>query len=348
MIAGFIDSHDTRWTTFLRGTRHDCYHLPEYVELAAEEEGARPAAFYAEQGSAGCLIPLLIRPMPGTLHAPAEWLDCVSPYGYAGILLSSPEEKLDSFLEAFCSAARTRGIVSAFLRLHPLFPLDYGALGKFGRLIWHGQTVYINVAESMPHLWRQMSTNHKRNIEKLRRSGFQCTLDRWERFPDFIALYHATMRRVNAPRAYFFSPRYFEALREKLGSRLHLVCVLSHAEEVAAAGLFLETDGIVQYHLGGTAEKYLALAPSKLMMDCVRCWAHDMSYGVLHLGGGVGGAEDSLFRFKAGFSAARAEFYTYRMVIDESKYEALSRAAQRARGPGPPGSGGFFPPYRDL
>lgn len=348
MFADFIDSYDARWTKLLKETRHDCYHLPEYVELVAGEVGASPMAFYAEQGDAACLIPLLVRPIPPRLNAPTNWLDCMSPYGYSGILLSRSQERVHSFLDAFCYAARARGFVTAFIRLHPLFPLDHGELGKFGRLIRHGRTVYMNLSESTQHIWQRMSSNHKRNITGLLRAGFHCSLDDWGRFQDFVALYHATMRRVGAPDAYFFSVRYFDGLREKLGKRIHLACVLNDQNDLAAAGLFIATERIVQYHLGGTVPRHLPAAPSKLMMDFVWRWAQQEAHEVLHLGGGVGGAEDSLFRFKAGFSPACAEFYTYRIVVDESKYEMLCQAAQLRSGTKSPGHVEFFPQYRDL
>lgn len=348
MIAEFIDPQDARWRKLLSGIRHDCYHLPEYVEVAAGEDGVTPMAFYAEDGSAACLIPLLLRPISGMLNAPSDWFDCVSPYGYSGMLLSSSRDKVHSFLDAFCCSARARGIVSAFIRLHPLFPLDHGALEKFGKLVRHGQTVYINLSETKDRVWQHVSSNHRRNITRLLRSGFHCSLDDWSRYRDYIAIYHATMERVGAAKAYFFSMEYFEALRDRLGNRIHLVCVLSDADELAAAGLFIATQGIVQYHLGGTAENYLAVAPSKLMLDFVWRWAQEGSQDVFHLGGGVGGAEDSLFHFKAGFSPLRGEFYTYRVVVDEPKYAMLTQAAQSVRGADVAAPGDFFPVYRGL
>jgi hypothetical protein len=350
MIAEFIGIEDPRWRACLAMSRHDCYHLPEYVRVAASEEGATPMAFYAEDGAARCLIPLLLRSIPDMLHAPAEWCDGLSPYGYAGILLSCKPDQLQEFLEAFRSAARARCMVSAFIRLHPLFPLDAGALGKFGRLVRHGPTVYANLSDSPERSWERVSTNHRRNITRLLRSGFRSTLDDWAQYRDFIAIYHATMHRVGAAGGYFFSSRYFDDLRALLGSQMHLACVMSAQGDVAAAGLFFATGGIVQYHLGGTAEPYLALAPSKLMLESVRRWAQGNGYELYHLGGGVGGAEDSLFHFKAGFSPLRADFYTYRMVIDEQKKAVLDRAARVLQGPTAEAEtpNGFFPPYRRL
>jgi lipid II:glycine glycyltransferase (peptidoglycan interpeptide bridge formation enzyme) len=124
--------------------------------------------------------------------------------------------------------------------------------------------------------------------------------------------------------------------------------VISDSNELAAAGLFIATDGIVQYHLGGTDERYLALAPSKLMLDFVWRWALEESQNVFHLGGGVGGAEDSLFLFKAGFSPERGVFHTYRIVVDELKHEVLNQAARSARGTTVALAREFFPEYRSL
>jgi hypothetical protein len=88
MNVDFLNPNDARWRQFLKDTPHDCYHLPEYAEIAAVDENAFPAAFYAEDGSAACLMPLLIRPIPSALKTPADWFDCASPYGYSGVVVS--------------------------------------------------------------------------------------------------------------------------------------------------------------------------------------------------------------------------------------------------------------------
>jgi len=345
MITDFIEPRDVRWQKLLDHTRHDCYHLPQYAELSGPHEGGTPLAFYAEDGEAACIIPLLVRPVPSVLHAPASWVDCMSPYGYSGILIPSSQDRLHAFLDAFRCAARELGIVSAFLRLHPLFPLDPVVLEKFGALIHHGHTVYFDLSETIEQIWRRVSSNHRRNLTRLQRVGFHGTLDDWNQYSNFIAIYYSTMHRVGATDTYFFSRRYFEALREQLGNRLRLVCVMSDGNELAAAGLFIVTEGIVQYHLGATDERYLHMAPAKLMIDFVWRWAKEQTHAVFHLGGGVGGAEDSLFQFKAGFSPHRGEFSTYRIVVDETKYATLNEAAKVVGGT-EIASSDFFPVYR--
>jgi hypothetical protein len=85
----------------------------------------------------------------------------------------------------------------------------------------------------------------------------------WE---GFIGVYLETMRRVGATRRYFFSRDYFADLKQALGSRLHLWSVHSPQGALAAASIFIETDGIVQFHLGGTAAEFSSFAPAKLLM----------------------------------------------------------------------------------
>jgi hypothetical protein len=114
--------------------------------------------------------------------------------------------------------------------------------------------------------------------------------------------------------------------------------------------VFTAVDGLVEYHLGGTVDDHLPLAPSKLMFDVVRDWAKDRGHAVLNLGGGIGASPGPLLHFKAGFSNARAEFHTCRVLVDLERYATLGRArlhadaAQDAASQAAPTS--FFPAYR--
>jgi hypothetical protein len=348
MIAEFITPRDPRWTRCLRTAPHDFYHLPEYVEMCAKNEEGVAAAFYAEDGGAMFLAPVLIRGIPRTLGAPAGWYDCVSPYGYSTPVITPCQEALERFLDAFCHAARERSIVTAFFRLHPLLPLNLQVLGKFGQLTKHGQTVYVDLSKSADDIWRQTRGNHRRDIRKLDRLGFRVLLDDWSLFEDFLRLYDMTMLRVGARPDYLFSREYFQELRATLGNHLHLCAVLSKEDEVASAGTYVDWDGIVQFHLAGSETKYQSLAPSKLMQHFMRTWAKETSNSVLHLGGGVGGVEDSLFEFKAGFSKQRAEFFTYRIVLDEEKNALLIWAAGAQMKGASDVSPDFFPAYRKV
>jgi hypothetical protein len=346
MISRFIAPEDNKWGEYLSRNPHDFYHLPKYVEICGKYEGGKPTAFYVESTKPSFLAPLLIREIPYGLGAPKGWYDCVSSYGYSTPLTSASGHLLENFFESFSHAARELGIVTALFRLHPFLSLDHSALGKFGLVMDHGETVYVDLSKREEEIWTETSTNHKRNIRRLINSGFSVSLDDWSRLKDFTAIYQLTMRRVGAGTAYMFSQEYFQDLKTALGDQLHLCCVVSPANKVASAGLFVETQGIVQYHLGGTAKEYLPLAPSKLLLYFVGDWARNRSNKVFHLGGGVGGAHDSLHQFKSGFSKNRGRFCTFRMILDEKKYRILNQLAQ-IRYPGQNDRRAqFFPQYR--
>jgi lipid II:glycine glycyltransferase (peptidoglycan interpeptide bridge formation enzyme) len=154
------------------------------------------------------------------------------------------------------------------------------------------------------------------------------------------------MSRVGATSYYFLEREYVVALREALGPRLKLA-VVEIGDVVAAAGLFVETCGIIEYHLSGSDPAFARERPTKLMLHHVRGWAKARGNTAMHLGGGLGGAEDSLFEFKAGFSKLRAPFHTLRIVINDAAYRALSHSPTTDSVPFDTGDlTGFFPAYR--
>ena len=345
--AEFIGPDNERWASILEKTKHDFYHLPGYVTLQGEHESARPVAFYAECGDSAMLVPLLIRSLPPRLHAPAHWCDVASPYGFPSPLFYSPSGACSpgKWLKALNEASLAIDAVCGFLRLHPLLPAPKEGLVQQGELISHGQTVVIDLQKSEEQVWRGTRKNHRDDILRLKREGFSAVMDDWSRWYDFINAYHATMSRLQANSHYCFSTDYFEKFRAVLGSHLHLCSILSPDGEVAASGLIIVIDGLVQFHLAATASPYLCKAPSKLMFDAVRQWAQKQGGDFLHLGGGVGGRNDSLFRFKAGFSDGRADFYTFRMIFDRDRYDQLVRQ-WRESGATAEEEDDFFPLYR--
>jgi hypothetical protein len=80
------------------------------------------------------------------------------------------------------------------------------------------------------------------------------------------------------------------------------------------------------------------------LLQFVRGWAKERKNLWMHLGGGVGGKQDSLFRFKAGFSHSRHPFRTLRVVLDKAAYAELVRAHDPTVDPTQ--LDGFFPLYR--
>ena len=344
-----LRSWDQEWLGVLdRVERHDFYHLPQYQRVEEFRLGATAHLFTYSEGDYLIALPLLLRPIEEVL---GRWNDATSAYGYCGPIASHqemPEPVVSNFQMALRGALLDRRVIAVFSTLHPLLRQDH-LLAGLGELHQTGQTISIDLTISREKQVQQYRQNFRRRIKKQRHDGdVVCMLDEEKHYlGEFIGLYNETMQRVHAAPVYFFGKDYFHQLPDLLGSALHLFVALIEGE-VAAAGLYTLCDGIVQYHLGGTRNEFLKASPMGLVMDTVRLWANEVGAHVLHLGGGVGAQEDSLFQFKAGFSDRRDSFSTWRWVVDAEKYqEACKRRAQNIALQGlEPTSTDYFPAYR--
>lgn len=347
LTAEFIAPDDPRWRQMLEHVRHDFYHLPEYAALCSEQEGGDAVAFYAETGRNTFLVPLLAKRVALPPARDGEWRDLAAPYGYPSPLLLDPCDRtgLREMMGAFRWVAREQGFVSAFVRLHPLLPLPNDVLQEYGEVVMHGETVSIDLTLSEELLWKQIRRDRRSGIRKLVRQGFHVVMDAWGGLDEFIRIYRETMQRVKASEYYYFPRSYFSGLRAALGERLHLCQVLSPGGRVAAAGLFVLTDGVVELHLSGTATEYCRMGPSKLMLYEIGRAGKRAGASVMHLGGGVGGRRDTLFEFKAAFSPLRNPFGTYRMVLHRERYQELCRWWQQ-QSRNIPLNSDYFPLYR--
>lgn len=344
MKTAWLSPEDSRWSIALQHLAHDVYHLPGYVEVAAGHEGGRPVAFLAEEGESRFLVPLLVRDVPVGLADGSHCEDATGPYGYATPLLT-PGVETGPFVEAFVESASGLGLVTAFWRLHPLLPLELSHPRL--ELVEHGETVYVDLSLSPQDQWAEVRPRLRSQIRKLGREGFSVTWDDWSRYGEFIELYDTTMKHVGASSGYFFGLEYFRGLQSALGPHLHLGLVETADGQLACGALLTEIGGLVEYHLGGTAMAWRQAGPSRLLFDAARHHFAARGNHKLHLGGGLGGQRDSLFRFKAGFSKHRARFSTARLVLDidtTARLDATWQEAHTMAAVDPK----YFPGYRQI
>lgn len=330
MNVQVIELSNPLWLQTLNQIRHDIYHLPEYVCLEARRTKTIPEAILIVDGEQVFFVPYLLRRCNDLFKQELiseDIFDIVSPYGYPGILLSeaaaSNAEFLELAMKQLISVLSKKKVCSAFFRLHPILNQSLGRQAFFSNISnVNGETVSVNLTLSQAEIWQQTRSEHRTVINRCKRAGFKARIVPYEEYIDeFIILYKQTMERVQAKSMYYFDHKYFAELA-KLNKKIHL-CVLDLDDKVSCGGLFTECCGIVQYHLGGTKSEFLKSSPSKLMFDYMRFWAKERGNQYFHLGGGVGGAKDSLYNFKAGFSKQTHTFKTLRLIADEKIYRYL-------------------------
>lgn len=349
MNAELLTPDAGRWREVLGRVRHDFYHLPEYVAFASRRQDVGEAcAFVAEDADGVFFLPLIVRPVPGADDGGPRLFDATGPRGYPGPLVEPTGDGeraagfLDRAVEALRSALRDRGIVAAFVRLHPLLTPPLASTA--GEVRDHGTSVSIDLQAPEQEQWRLVDHGHRLGIHKAVRSGYTARMDEaWERFDEFVDVYAQSMARLGAAPFYRFPSDYFADLRAALGPHVHLG-VVERGTELASAALFTETCGLVEFHLSGTADAHLQASPSKVLIDFARRWATARGDRALHLGGSVR-AGDSLSQFKAGFSPLRHPVRSWRLVADAAAYDRLvERASQRGIAGG--ADADFFPAYR--
>ncbi len=322
------------WRDVLGRLPHDYCHEGAYVQLEADRLGGSPMGYHAVLGDAEAFLPLILRVIPGT-----ERLDAISPYGYPGPLFlnAATGDIQQELMRVILAGLAAQGVVTAFVRLHPILNDGLATVPR-GTLIHHGQTVVIDVTQPIEELWRQTRRDHRSHIKRGDRAGYRAHFDDdWQHLADFATLYRETMQRVGATPEYLFRDEYFAELSKTMGRFLRL-CVIEIDGVVAGAAIFSICDGIVGYHLSGTDSRSSRIAPTKLILQFVREWAHDVGAAWFLLGGGLGAQGDSLYEFKAGFGPLRRSFSTWRVVLDAPTYEDLGGSTSDLDG--------FFPAYR--
>jgi hypothetical protein len=342
-----IQPRDPAWADVLCRHQHDCYHMAEYLTLmAAHEPGATVSGLLYRHDDAEAFLPIVVRPLPAHLGPEINGSDFFVPYGYGGPVgpAIADATAFSGWLNAVKEWALQKNIVSGFLRWHPLLPSPLDS--NSGDLQIRGATVAVDLEAFCGAYDDAPRPTHRSEIRWLLRNNYTIAWDAWEYFEDFQRLYAATMARLSAKASYHYSAEYFDQMKRRLSNVLHLGVVLTPTQTVAAAALFTECSGIVQYSLSASDEGLSRKSPTKLLIAAARSWAKSRGNKWLHLGGGLGSDRDRLFQFKAGFSDFVMPFAISQFVFDQCKYDALvARATTIATAPT---SSPYFPAYRAL
>ena len=289
----------------------DSYLRRAYVESACLLEPGEPVLLEHD----GAVFALIRR---------ADPVDAITPYGYGGPV----GRDVRAFWSAYESWCRERGVVTTFVRFHPLYANAHDAPVHVEPL---APTIAWRLAQD--DLFAGMHLNHRRAARKARNAGVCVVVEHG--VGDFVPLYEETMRRAGAAPFYFFPAAYWAAL-----DRAGVVRFDARLDgSTVASALCLASPPWLHYHLGGSSDEARRLGAMTLLFLEAAAWAKERGYERFHLGGGVGGAADSLHEFKRRFDpGGLLEAAVGKVVHDEAAYAQLTG--------GQTGLDGFFPAYR--
>jgi len=309
------------WDLTLTELGHaDAYLLRGYVEASCAVSGGRPVLLRSGDTVFACVVSAI----PGS-----DLEDVSSPYGYGGPL-GDPARFWPAY-EEWCAE---RGVVSTFVRFHPLAENHREAPERmFLERLADTVAWPLGAADFLPAMHR----HHRRVVRKAERSLQTRAVEGPESLTGFAALYEETMRQREADGFYFFPQAYWDRLLDGLIERLVVFEALD-PEGVAASILCLATPPWLHYHLGGSAERSRSSGANHLVMLRAAEWGREHGFSHFHLGGGVGGRQDSLWEFKHRFAPGNArEVWIGKLVHDERAYAELADSTEVE---------GWFPAYR--
>ncbi len=329
-----VELNPADWDTLLADLGGgDVYLQSGYVATACLLEAGDPVFLRLASAGGDVVFAGIIRSTPGATVA-----DVTTPYGYGGPVAFGPNPPAARFWELYEEWCLRRAVVTSFFRFHPLFANQRYA-GPGVRLELLGPTVSWPLAGEV-ELAAGLHPTHRNKVRKAERAGAEVVVrEAPAELDDFELLYEETMSRLDAHGYYRFPPAYWKLLCAGLRDRLVVVEVRIDGGLVAGA-LCLVGPRWLHYHLSATSELGRRVGAANLVLLGAARWGLKRGLEKFHLGGGMGGQEDSLLAFKEHFAPGnRLDMYVGKAVHDVERYLELSGASSLSLE-------GYFPAYR--
>lgn len=336
--------------------RKDIFFLPEYA-ATYERDGLEAKAYLVDTGCGCVLYPFLLRPVLIDGKAASfegnPAYDLVSPYGFGGPVASSDDPAIyREFADTFTAWCLETRLASEFLCPHPFTgTVD---IVKCDPAYNHAQgkaTVFIDLSGGEGSVWQQLNRGHRSAVNSARKQGVSVDLvtPTAGLYEEFNRLYTETMDRHHAASRWYHPYDYFERCHTLLGPGCCSFFIARVQGALAAWFIVLHGFKTAYYHFAGSDVNWGQTKASQLLMHEVSLWCQSQGYEKLFLGGGVSGqADDTLLRYKMGFSKNTVEHVTAWRILDGAVYEELSHQKETAEllASGHVSSSDFFPAYR--
>lgn len=342
MIKIFDMTQAEVWDSIVKSfDRYDVYYLSGYVRPFMLHGDGDPCLLYAEGDAWRAIYVYMKR------KTFVEGIyDAITPYGYGGVLFEGKytQDDLQGFWSSFEKIMMEENIIDNFVRYHPV--LNNASTARvFTPVIDLGKTIAINLS-SPDDIWNNMTSKKRGKIRKAEKNGIEIHHGQgMNLFREFLPIYNATMEKDDAIDYYFFDMPFYEAIHEGLKEHYEMFYATLD-EKIIMMAIMLYCNGQMHYHLSGSLIEYRNLEPNNLLLYKAALWGCENGLKTLHLGGGVGSADDPLFTFKAGFNRdSSLQFSIGKQIIDSGKYNELVRM-KKEEDPFFDETSSFFPLYR--
>jgi len=307
------------------------YYSYEYLSAYEKNGDGRAIALMFRQAPGNvAFYPVIIRSIPFQ-PGYSGFNDIETAYGYGGPYFNSTSHSfIRDFFTEFSHWANEMKVVAEFVRFNPLSVIDNN-IYDFYQVSLNRKTIAIPLKKEFSEILCGCTPARRRNYRRAQSEHLTFSIS--DNLNNFKQLYQKTMSRLNAEQYYFFSDSYFCAIENLRPEQRFFTNVSAANGETVAAGIFLTDSESAHYHLGASAEGCQQMQPATFMMLEAARHANTAGLALLHLGGGLTlSPDDSLFRFKKGFSGHFRDFFIGRRIHQPEIYNSLSNAWQLLTG----------------
>ena len=359
MLTVYTEKQKQEWDSVVRSfPNYDVYWLNGYVKAFYLHGDGEPLLFYYEDDNIRGMQVVMKRDIAddskfnGKLEH-GRWFDFITPYGYGGWLFvkkSSNENVVDpqettALIGEYERACSDNNIVSEFVRFHPILENHKCLYNKYS-IAQRGPIIVMDIS-SEEKIWANLISKNRCAVRKAIKSGIEIYHGHYPQiYEKFHAIYNATMDKDSADSYYYFDSKFYASILEDLKQNAQVF----YAEldgKIVAASIILAANGHLTYHLSGSVKEYQTLAPTNLLLYEAALWGCTNGCKTFLLGGGVGSAEDSLYKFKKAFYRMDSErFFIGKKIFNQNAYDYLCAQRNIAGDSWNINDGGYFPHYR--
>ena len=299
----------------------DIYFKEEYAKLYKETEKGEVENFCFENELGKVLFIYIKREV---ILDNIKYYDIVTPYGYGGPLIQNCKDKntdklISLFWEKFLEYAFLNKIICSFVRFHPI--------EKNYEYSKDSSTVCIDL-NSEEQIWSDISSKCRNIIRKAIKNNVMVIEDEnLKKINDFQNLYYDTMKKNNADEYYFFKEEFFEQLKFLKEKEITHFYAL-HEDKIISSILVLMGDEYLHYYLSANSQEGYSLNANSLLLYEIAKYGLKRGYKYFHLGGGYGGDDSPLFKFKSSFHKNHTlSFYIGKKIFNQKIYDELCQKA---------------------
>ena len=353
VLSARVPADRDRWNAI--GGRIDAYYTAEYASVFSDVEDGLGYAYLVEDPRANqILYPFVRRDLTKLEHIGPEGqglFDIVTPYGYGGPAYVGDDcrrdEMMSGFRRSFSHYCSREGIVSEFVRYHPLIRNYLCELGNVDIAVIR-TTIVMRPASDEEIIMSQLPSKTRNMVRRAVNAGvtvrFTLSPDD-EELRTFTRLYSETMNRRHAEKYYLFPAAMIKQMFESMSGSIALFTAHAIDGSPVSSAIILHGGSFIHYHLSGSDPARMPPGTNNLLLVKAAAWGASVGATEFHLGGGYSEG-DSLFKFKASMSSERGEFAIGRVIHDPVNYRRLAKVAADRPGPTNASAEGFFPAYR--